>query len=367
MGREISDLVREMRELHHHISQLQAELVHCIAEFDTAQGYQLQEYSSTAAWLRTELHLHPREAAQLVGLARALRQLPAVDQAFTAGEISQPHAAVLARATRQVGAERVGTVESELLALARSAGPQRLRLATEHLRYCLDPDAADRDAVRAYAKRELSLATTIGGLVSIQGLLDPVSGATVLAAVTALTPPPREDDPRTAGQRRADALTELCRRALDHGDLPHTGGEKPHLLITVAYETLRGQPGAAPAALSWVGPITATQARLAACDCGIVPAVLGSTGEVLDIGRKTRLWPAGIARAIALRDRTCHHRDCDAPPEHCDIHHRRHWVDGGPTSYDNGILACRHHHTQLHTYGATYHPNGQFTITRNRQ
>ncbi len=106
-------------------------------------------------------------------------------------------------------------------------------------------------------------------------------------------------------------------------------------------------------------------ARLLACDCGLIPAVLNSTGEVLDIGRKTRIWPAAISRAIALRDRTCREMDCDAPAEFCDLHHKKHWADGGPTSYENGILACRHHHTQIHKYGARYHPNGRFTITRN--
>jgi len=378
-----------MRDLHREIAHLQAELVHGIGEFDTTQGYELDDYRSTAAWLRGELRLHPREAAHLLGMARQLRQLPAVDAAFTAGAISQTHVAVIARTARQIGVEHVAASEDALLDLALDSHPGRLRVAAQHLRYCVDPDGAERDAVKAYERRELSVASTIGGMVSIQGLLDPPGGSIVLTALDAVMPPPREGDPRTAGQRRADALVELCRRALDSGTLPTVNGERPHVLVTVPLDTLTRQltgkptnrtgtghtPGepsnrtgtgpTEPARVSWTGPISATDARLLACDCAIIPAVLNSAGEVLDIGRKSRIWPTAIARAIGLRDQTCRHTDCEIPAQHCDIHHRVDWADGGPTSYEGGILACRNHHTQLHKYGVTYLPNGQFTIMRN--
>jgi hypothetical protein len=93
--------------------------------------------------------------------------------------------------------------------------------------------------------------------------------------------------------------------------------------------------------------------------------VLDSAGDVLDIGRKSRVWPIAIRRAIELRDRTCRHVDCATLAEHCDIHHKVHWADGGPTNYDNGILACRNHHTRLHKYGGMIRPDGQFTVNRN--
>jgi hypothetical protein len=354
-----------MRELHRQIGVLQAELVHTIGEFDAAQAYELDDHRSTQSWLRHQLHVHPREAAQLVGMARGLRDLPTVDQAFAQGEISPAHVAVITRTARQVGVEHVTESEDLLVAVARRYDPEKLRIAAQRLRYCVDPDGAGRDAVKAYEKRELSVAPTIWGMVAVQGLLDPHSRATVLAALDSLTAPPRDDDPRTAGQRRADALTELCRLALDSGTLPQVNGEKPHLLVTVSYESLVGQLGAEPAHLAWTGPISAADARLLACDCAVIPAVLDSAGDVLDIGRKSRTWPIAIRRAIEVRDRTCRHANCATPAEHCDIHHKVHWADGGPTNYHNGILACRNHHTQIHKYGATVRPDGQFTVNRN--
>lgn len=361
----VRELGVRMQELHRQITQLHAELVHVVGEFDAAQGYELEEYRSTQAWLRHRLRMHPRDASQLVDMARQLRQLPAVDDAFSEGAISKEHVAVLARTARQAGVEHVLRVERDLVDVALTNDPGRLRVATQHLRYAVDPDAAGRDAVRAYEKRELSVAPTIWGMVAISGMLDPSSGATVMTALDALTPPPRDDDPRTTGQRRADALTEICRRALDGGGLPDVSGEKPHMLVTVSYESLLGQLGTEPATMDWAGPISAAEARILACDCAIIPAVLDSAGDVLDIGRKARAWPAAIARAIGLRDRTCRHVGCETVARHCDIHHKRHWVDGGPTSYENGILACRYHHTRIHNYGVRYLPAGRFVVNRN--
>ncbi|WP_374190842.1 HNH endonuclease signature motif containing protein [Aeromicrobium sp. YIM 150415] len=32
----------------------------------------------------------------------------------------------------------------------------------------------------------------------------------------------------------------------------------------------------------------------------------------------------------------------------CEAHHVRPWADGGPTSIDNGVLLCAHHHHKIH-------------------
>ena len=374
MARGIVQLGRQIRHLYREVARVQSELVHCVGEFDAAKGYAPDGYRSTQAWLRAELNMDPRDASQAVGMARQLRQLPAVDEAFSTGGISQAHVALIARTARQVGVEHVAESQEALLSVAKAGPPKDLRAATQHLRHCIDPDALHRDAVKAYEKRELSVAPTIDGMVAINGQLDPASGEVVLSALDAVTAPPRDGDPRTAGQRRADALTELCRRSLDSGTLPQVNGEKPHVIVTTSYEALVGlapdggqeNGNSEPPRLDWLGPIAPSEARMFACDCAIVPAVLNSAGEVLDIGRKSRIWPAAVRRAIELRDRTCRHVGCDAPARHCDIHHRTHWADGGPTSYENGILTCRNHHTQAHKYGATFTPDGRFRIDRKR-
>ena len=61
-----------------------------------------------------------------------------------------------------------------------------------------------------------------------------------MTALDALMRPPTPDDPRTAVQRRADALVELARQALDGGTLPTVGGVRPHLGLLLTPETLLG-------------------------------------------------------------------------------------------------------------------------------
>ena len=161
------------------------------------------------------------------------------------------------------------------------------------------------------------------------------------------TTPPATRDPRTPRQRRADALVELARLALAGDDLPDTGGHRPQVVVTVDLERLQRRVGAATtvdgAALS-----PATVRRLA-CDAGLLPAVLGSAGQPLDIGRDTRVVPAGIRRALVLRDGGCAFPGCERPPGWCDAHHVQHWADGGSTALDNLVLVCGHHHGTVHT------------------
>jgi hypothetical protein len=88
-----------------------------------------------------------------------------------------------------------------------------------------------------------------------------------------------------------------------------------------------------------------------ACDAKIIPIVLGSAGEPLDVGRATRTWPAAIRRAIEARDQGCAMPGCDRPAAWCDVHHRKHWAEGGRTCADNGVLLCERHHTLVHQDG----------------
>ena len=80
-------------------------------------------------------------------------------------------------------------------------------------------------------------------MVALDGLLEPEAGQTLLAALEPLTRPANADDARSGGQRRADALTELARRTLESGRLPHTGGVRPQLLVLVDLDSLQGQVG----------------------------------------------------------------------------------------------------------------------------
>jgi hypothetical protein len=111
------------------------------------------------------------------------------------------------------------------------------------------------------------------------------------------------------------------------------------------------KPGAGRALLGDLGTITAAEARIHACDCKLIPAVLGTESELLDLGRQHRLISTPLRRALYLRDRGCAFPGCHRPPRHCQGHHIRHWADGGPTELGNLVLMCAHHHRLLHRSG----------------
>jgi hypothetical protein len=188
------------------------------------------------------------------------------------------------------------------------------------------------------------------GLDQIPGAVAAVGGGTAWGAVGHHRSQAGRDratvDERTTGQRRADALLEVCRLVLNTGDLPVNGGDRPQVTVTVAYDPLRQELGVGT--LDTGHRLTPTATRRLACDAHILPAVLGSEGQVLDVGQSRRLFTGALRRALVARDRGCAFPGCDRPPRWCDGHHIRSWATGGPTSLDNAVLLCGHHHRMVH-------------------
>ena len=204
-----------------------------------------------------------------------------------------------------------------------------------------------------------------GGITEYRMRLTPESRAVVEAAINTLTAPARHDDAadvRTVEQRRGDALVDICRRALTLGaavaavvpeqDLSTVTplGVKASVLVTIGYDDLvaRTRPGMLMGGLtsgSVLGPETV---RKLACDGGIIPVLLGSAGQVLELGLTRRAFTASQVKALWLRDRHCTYPGCTVPATWCDAHHLRHWADGGPTDLSNGTLLCNRHHHVVH-------------------
>jgi hypothetical protein len=219
------------------------------------------------------------------------------------------------------------------------------RRVVEYWRSAVDGPGCDASVEELEERRYLFGARTFEGMVKIDGLLDPVAGDLVLTALDAATTPPSRDDPRTARQRRADALGDLARSFLDSGEA--SGSEKPHVLVLTDLDALCGHGGGTHETANGQ-VLTPEQVRLYACDCTMSRVVFGPDGEPVDIGRANRVVPPAMRRAVIARDRHCRHPGCDRPHRWADIHHIWHWADGGTTSLANLKLLCRFHHTLEH-------------------
>jgi hypothetical protein len=267
------------------------------------------------------------------------------------------------------------------------------------------------------------LASTLDGMVAVDGLLEPEAGQTLLAALEPLTRPTDATDARSGGQRRADALAELARRALEGGRLPQTGGVRPQLLVTVDLDSLIGNRG--PGALGGdtdTGPLDPEACRRLACDgavtrvlvtrhptdhhhrghddhastcpgpghptghdpgghgdpggegslaerlqaaAALLPVLGGAPSQPLEVGGSSRVVPAAQRAALAVRDGGGVFPGCERPPAWCEAHHLRHWLHGGRTDLSNLALLCRAHHRAVHEGGwrLTRAPDGRRTAT----
>jgi hypothetical protein len=207
------------------------------------------------------------------------------DGALTEGTISPAHAQVLASGTRDLPAHVAAEAEPVLVAAARRLDPSRLRRVVAQLRGVADPDGAGAQAQRRHRQRGVWLASTWEGMVAVNGLLDPEAGQTLVAALEPLARPADSQDPRSGGQRRADALVELARRTLENGQLPQTGGVRPQLTVTVELDSLLSHPGGVggESGGSGVGPLDPETCRRLACD-GAVTRVLVSRHPISQSG-----------------------------------------------------------------------------------
>ncbi|NEN78971.1 HNH endonuclease signature motif containing protein [Nocardioides zeae] len=150
---------------------------------------------------------------------------------------------------------------------------------------------------------------------------------------------------RPTPERYGQAFQQLL-EMLDHRDLPATGGMGATVVVTMTLESLRG--GLASASLDTGGTLSASEARRLACEAGIIPAVLGTKSEVLDLGRTTRFHTRAMRLAMALRDGGCVAEGCTRPPHQTHAHHLTAWANGGHTNTRDGCLLCDQHHHQIH-------------------
>jgi Domain of unknown function (DUF222) len=349
-----------------------AELTRTVRRADTMQAAERDGHASMRPWLRNHLRLSAREAGRLICNGRALEALPAVAAAFAAGRVTAEQVAVIAPvAATDVQAEAVGQgidlaeIDAVLADVASRQVHAALGQVVQHFLDLLDPDGDEPDPTE---QRALSIAKHADGSISGRFELDAVGGEKVCAALESFVQADRpEGDLRTRAQQQGDALVQWADVTLAAGQGPILRTVKPHVVALIRLDDLVDParvPGAAQ--LGFGAAISAARARWLACDGTISRIVMGPDGQVLDHGRSKRIVPAGLRRAVEVRDRHCVFTGCDAPTHWCDVHHVQEWVlDEGPTSLENSALLCERHHTKVHHgFRVERQPDGRWRTWR---
>jgi hypothetical protein len=159
-------------------------------------------------------------------------------------------------------------------------------------------------------------------------------------------------DPRSAEQRRWDALVNICRRSLDRGEVGTWHGVRPHVTAVVDVADYEGSKALIVEKIRTefanTGRVSKATIEQVLCDCNLTRVIMDGPSQVLDVGQATRTWPAPIAKAIVARDQHCCGPGCRRPWWDCQIHHVIPVAAGGKTSIENGALYCDPCHRDQH-------------------
>jgi hypothetical protein len=141
-------------------------------------------------------------------------------------------------------------------------------------------------------------------------------------------------------------FAEVCSRLPGHL-LPGRSGLGATLMVHLDLRTL--VDGIKAATLSTGTRLSASQARLMACNLGIIPLVFNGKSLPVDHGHEQRLFTRSQKQDLSARDGGCTAPECDKPPEQTEGHHwRMQWAHGGTTTLDDGVLLCPFHHRRVH-------------------
>jgi hypothetical protein len=364
-------------------SVLDAMELRVVAEIDATHAAVTEDWASTKDYLTAVTGGRTGEGRRLLALAKALTSdRTATATALAAGDLSRSQAEVIVTTVDRLPVNPAlrAAAETLLIDQARTRNASDLTKLGAHLLERLDPEgterrdeqALEREERAAHHSRFLSLAEDgLGGVrltgrgtaedaALLKAVLFPLAapgpvtepggcGGTPGSARTCGVPDCAHDgrDPRDHGTRMWDALIDLARRAAETDTLPTSHGTRPRIGVTISLDALR--TGLGTATTDTGETLSAAAVRRLACHAEILPYVLGSKSQILDVGRTSRLVTLGLWLALLARDQHCAFPGCNRPPAACDAHHITHWANGGPTALTNLVLLCRSHHTTLHT------------------
>ncbi len=347
VSRRTDALVSSVTQHHRAISAHQSQLLEAVAELDQRRAWRVDGATSMVAWLVQRCGVSAATAREWVTAAAKLPSLPKIADALSQGKLSFDQVKPLVEVAKP-------ETDAQLAEQATHWSAKQVRELALAAR-----DQSDERSTGFYARRFLRFDDRRRTLT---GTLPEDQYAVVKSSLIARASRRRRD--RTPfDQRMADALVSVCQAdATGSATLPgatpgtapgagQAGGlhrNRPTVVVHADMSFLAGGEGGAE--LDVLGPVSREVARRLACDAKVLVSADGSDGRSLNLGR-TRRDPSDAQRLeIRRRDKGCRFPGC-THTEFTDVHHVRHWVDGGLTDLDNLVELCDQHHRCVHEMG----------------
>lgn len=287
-------------------------------------------------------HDSPNRGAQHLNVATALvRDMPHTLAALETGVLSEWRATLIVKESACLSAADRRALDAELCAdqnALAGMGDARITRRAKSIAYRLDSEAVVERAKRAPNERRVTIRPAADAMAYLTALLPMAQGMSVHAALAREAD--TNDDDRSRGQVMADTLVERVTGQAADAPTPIA------VNLVITDETLL-DAGTEPAQVAGYGPIPAGIARQIIYGAVADPrsgATLRrlyrqpTTGALVAMESRARLFPTALAAFIAFRDDICRTPYCNAPIRHTD--HADPHTRGGPTSEVNGLGMC---------------------------
>jgi len=310
-----------------------------VRQFDERAGFLRWGLDNGAEWLAWRCDLSLITAKEKVRVAHALKILPAISASFSMGELSY---------TKVREVTRVANPDNEqnLLDFALRTTATNVAQRCRELR--MGDESSIDTAARAFANRSLRIRRDPHrGTMMVSVELPMESGELLEKALDKARDDEVRERPDLAdtswSTRQADAFLSMVTGYLSGTEKGQQSNDNYLVTIHVDHSALQGKAGRSALPIESVKRIC--------CDSHAVVLTETQKGEPLSIGRKSRIIPRAIERAVRARDNNgcrfpgCHHH------RFLQCHHVEHWSRNGETSLDNLMLLCTKHHTLVHEGG----------------
>jgi hypothetical protein len=343
---EAERLGHEITELCSYLYAAEARLLTLIREFDDRECWAEQGFCSCAHWLNFQCGIGMNAAREKVRVAKALAELPKIEQGLSKGELSYSKVRAMTRIAD------AGNEDYLMMIATHGTAHHVEKLVSKYRSAKRVQDAAV--AEEQYRDRALSHYYDHDGCLVIKARLPAEQGALVIKALEMAMEKDfvtgcennsdTKDQPIAA--RRADALANIAETYMNNDESSGSTADRYQVVVHVTAET----PDVDAAQIEDGPHVTAETSRRIGCDSTIVSIKEDENGEPLSIGRRSRSIPPAMRRALRNRDGGCRFPGC-TNTRFVDGHHIQHWADGGDTSLDNLVLLCRYHHHLVHEGG----------------
>jgi hypothetical protein len=319
-------------------------------EHGEREDWAVDTWATVGAEVAAALRLSLNKANSYMNYALAMLRLPAVAAVFETGDIDYRLFQTIVYRTHLItDADTTAAVDAELAAIAArwpSMTAGTLATKVDDIVIAHDPAAVRRIQDRG-SERDVTFWESSEGYVEMTARLSTPHGAALDARLTAVARSVCDNDPRTIGQRRSDALgalgARLDRLARQCGQPHCTAAEKPTgsvVIHVVADQATLDGTSNKPAYLLDSGElISAEQLAELRATARQRPVVIP-----IETPPDPSYHPSrALADFVRARDLTCRAPGCDKPATRCDIDHTVPWPYGA-THASNLKCLCRDHH-----------------------